>query len=84
MIARRIGWVYHAAMQPAEGIQHTLECHTAVLDAVLAGRARQALAATEALMALSRAMGRSLLRHADPALFDCNRAAAGQERASPG
>jgi DNA-binding GntR family transcriptional regulator len=71
-ISRRIGWIYHSRVRPEEGLGRTLECHLAVLDAVAAGRAREAVAASDRLIQFCDAMFDVLGAGVDPALFDCN------------
>lgn len=69
---RRIGYVYHTWVAPQEGLVRTLECHLAILDAVVSGRVHDAVAASDQLIAFSDSMFDLLGRGVDPALFDCN------------
>ena len=71
-ISRRIGWIYHSWVCPDEGLGRTLDCHLAILDAVLANRVGEAVAASDRLIAFSDSMFDVLGRGIDPALFDCN------------
>lgn len=71
-IFRRIGWIYHSSVRPHEGLARTLDCHLAILDAVVAGQVDAAVAASDALIAFSDSMFDVLGRGMDPALFDCN------------
>ena len=71
-ISRRIGWIYHSRVCPREGLGRTLDCHLAILGAVAAGRAQDAVAATDCLIAFCDSMFDVLGRGTDPALFDCN------------
>ncbi len=71
-ISRRIGWIYHSWVRPDEGLTRTLECHLAILDAVVAKRVKDAVAASDRLVAFSDSMFDVLDRGIDPALFDCN------------
>jgi DNA-binding GntR family transcriptional regulator len=71
-ISRRIGWIYHSFVCPDEGLQRTLQCHLAILDAVAARRIKDAVAASDRLIAFSDSMFDVLGRGVDPALFDCN------------
>jgi DNA-binding GntR family transcriptional regulator len=71
-IFRRIGWIYHSRVCPDEGLSRTLDCHLAILDAVAANRVRDAVAASDRLIAFSDSMFDVLGRGIDPALFDCN------------
>lgn len=69
---RRIGYVYHTWVAPQEGLVRTLECHLAILDAVVSGRVHDAVTASDQLIAFSDSMFDLLGRGVDPALFDCN------------
>ncbi len=71
-MSRRIGYVFHTWVAPEEGLGRTLECHLAILDAVVSGRAQEAVAASDRLIAFSDSMFDLLGRGVDPALFDCN------------
>jgi DNA-binding GntR family transcriptional regulator len=71
-IFRRIGWIYHRWVYPDEGLDRTRDHHLAILDAVAAGRVREAVAASDRLIAFSDSMFDVLGRGIDPALFDCN------------
>jgi DNA-binding GntR family transcriptional regulator len=71
-ISRRIGWIYHSWVCPDEGLDRTLDCHLAILDAVVANRTKDAVAASDRLIAFSDSMFDVLGRGVDPALFDCN------------
>ncbi len=71
-IFRRIGWIYHSRVQPQEGLARTLDCHSAILDAVLARQVEAAVAASDRLIAFSDNMFDVLGRGIDPALFDCS------------
>ena len=71
-IFRRIGWIYHSWVSPDEGLGRTLDCHLAILDAVVANRVKDAVAASDRLMAFSNSMFDVLGRGIDPVLFDCN------------
>lgn len=68
---RRIGWIYHSRVVPGEGLHRTVECHLAILDAVVAGQTREAVAASDRLVAFSDSMFDVLGEGVDPALFDC-------------
>ena len=69
---RRSGYIYHTAIRPQDGLDRTILCHLAVLDAVTAGRVKAAMAASDALIAYSSLMFDHLGQDADPALFDSN------------
>jgi DNA-binding GntR family transcriptional regulator len=71
-IFRRIGWIYHCVLRPAEGPGRTLDCHRAILDAVVARRAKEAVKAADALIAFNEAMLQALDGDIDPGLLDCN------------
>jgi DNA-binding GntR family transcriptional regulator len=71
-ISRRIGWIYHSFVCPDEGLQRTLDCHLSILDAVAARRIKDAVTASDRLIAFSDSMFDILGRGIDPALFDCN------------
>jgi DNA-binding GntR family transcriptional regulator len=71
-ISRRIGWIYHSWVRPQEGFGRSVECHLAILDEVAARRVKEAVAASDRLIAFSDSMFSALERGIDPALFDCN------------
>jgi DNA-binding GntR family transcriptional regulator len=71
-IFRRIGWIYHSQVRPDESLSGTLDSHTAILEAVANGRTKEAVAASDRLVAFVESMLDVLSRGIDPALFDCN------------
>ena len=71
-ISRRIGWIYHSRVCPDEGLGRTLDCHLAILDAVAARKVKEAVAASDRLIAFCDSMFEVLGRGINPALFDCN------------
>ena len=71
-ISRRIGWIYHSWVCRDEGLERTLEGHLAILDAVAANRVKDAVAASDKLIAFCDSMFDVLGRGIDPGLFDCN------------
>jgi DNA-binding GntR family transcriptional regulator len=71
-IFRRVGWIYHNWVRPAEGLGRTITCHLAILDAVAAGDATQAVSASEQLIAFNTVMLDVIEADIDPALLDCN------------
>lgn len=71
-IFRRIGWIYHSWVSPGEGLGRTIECHLAMLDAVAARHAEDAVAAADGLTAFVDGMFDAMERGIDPALLDCN------------
>ena len=72
-IFRRTGWIYHRLIRPEEGLQRTLACHLAILEAMLAGRVPQALAACDQTIDFVETMFDVLGPGIDPALFDAKR-----------
>jgi DNA-binding GntR family transcriptional regulator len=71
-IFRRIGWIYHNWVRASEGLDKTVECHLAILDAVAGGRVTEAVAASDRLIAFSDSMFDVIEAEIDPALLDCN------------
>ncbi|HVY14972.1 MAG TPA: GntR family transcriptional regulator [Rhodopila sp.] len=71
-IFRRVGWIYHSWVRPEEGLDGTIDCHLAILDAVAAGEIRQAVTASDALIGFSGGMLDVIEAEIDPALLDCN------------
>jgi DNA-binding GntR family transcriptional regulator len=71
-IFRRIGWIYHSWVRTAEGLDKTVDCHLAILDAVAGGRVTEAVAASDQLIAFSDSMFDVIEADIDPALLDCN------------
>ena len=71
-ISRRIGWIYHSWVRPQEGFGRSIECHLAILDEVGLRRVKEAMAASDRLIAFSDSMFAALERGIDPALLDCN------------
>jgi DNA-binding GntR family transcriptional regulator len=71
-IFRRIGWIYHSWVRAEEGLDRTVECHLEILDAVVSGRIREAVAASDRLIAFSDGMFDVIESEIDPALLDCN------------
>jgi DNA-binding GntR family transcriptional regulator len=71
-IFRRIGWIYHSWVRAAEGLDQTVECHLAILDAVADGRITEAVAASDRLIAFSDSMFDVIEAEIDPELLDCN------------
>lgn len=73
-IFRRVGWIYHNWVRPDAGLSRTIESHLAILDAVAAGKAEQAVEASDRLLAFSDSMVDIIEAEIDPALLDCNQA----------
>jgi DNA-binding GntR family transcriptional regulator len=71
-IFRRIGWIYHSWVRAEEGLDKTVECHLAILDAVAERRVAEAVAASDRLIAFSDSMFDVIEAEIDPALLDCN------------
>jgi DNA-binding GntR family transcriptional regulator len=71
-IFRRIGWIYHSWVRASEGLDKTVECHLAILEAVAGGRVAEAVAASDRLIAFSDSMFDVIETEIDPALLDCN------------
>jgi hypothetical protein len=53
-------------------LARTLECHLAILNAVVANRVKEAVAASDRLIAFSDSRFDALRQGFDSALFDCN------------
>ncbi|NDZ15941.1 GntR family transcriptional regulator [Variovorax sp. WS11] len=71
-IFRRIGWIYHMQTQQGVDLHDTVDGHIAVIDAVAAGKADAAIAASDRLMEFVEGMFDVLEREVDPALLDCS------------
>lgn len=71
-IFRRIGWIYHSWVRAGEGLGRTVACHLDIIDAVVASRVKEAVAASDRLIAFSDSMFGVIEREIDPALLDCN------------
>lgn len=69
-VFRRIGWIYHNWVRPDEGLERTLACHAAILDAVAAGQAKDAVAAVNQLITFSDSMFDVMARGMDPASWN--------------
>ncbi len=71
-IFRRIGWIYHSWVRAGEGPGRTIDSHLGILDAVVAGRTKEAVAASDRLIAFSDSMFDVIEREIDPERLDCN------------
>jgi DNA-binding GntR family transcriptional regulator len=71
-IFRRIGLIYHTWVAPAEGLDRTIACHLATLDAVAARQPDEAVAAADQLIAFVDSMFTAMEAGINPALLDCN------------
>jgi DNA-binding GntR family transcriptional regulator len=69
-IFRRIGWIYHSWVRAGEGLGQTVASHLSILDAVAAGRIKDAAAASDRLVAFSDSMFDVIANEIDPALLD--------------
>jgi DNA-binding GntR family transcriptional regulator len=70
-IFRRIGFIYHSAMPQRVGLAVSIDHHIAVLSAIAARRAGEAVAASDALIGFVDAMFDELEAVIDPSLLDC-------------
>ncbi len=64
--------MYHGSVRAAEGLDKTVECHLAILDAVAGGRVSEAVAASDRLIAFGNSMFDVIEAEIDPGLLDCN------------
>jgi DNA-binding GntR family transcriptional regulator len=71
-IFRRLGLIYHNWVAPHAGLDGTVACHLAMLDAVAARQPDAAVAAADKLVAFVDSMFDAMERGIDPALLDCN------------
>ncbi len=71
-IFRRLGLIYHNWVAPSAGLDGTIECHLAMLDAVAGRRPDAAVAAADRLVDFVDGMFDAMERGVDPALLDCN------------
>ncbi|HEY4175027.1 MAG TPA: GntR family transcriptional regulator [Rhodopila sp.] len=71
-IFRRIGWIYHSWVRTRQDLTQTVECHLDIIDAVVAGRVKEAVTASDRLIAFSDSMFGAIEHEIDPALLDCN------------
>jgi len=71
-IFRRLGWIYHSSVRPQNGLDRTVECHIAIIDAVCARDADRAVAAADELVEWVEDMLTVMDVGVDPALLDCN------------
>lgn len=70
-IFRRIGFIYHNAMPQRVGLSVSIDHHIAVLNAIAARRAEQAVAASDALIGFVDGMFDEMEAAIDPSLLDC-------------
>jgi DNA-binding GntR family transcriptional regulator len=71
-IFRRIGWIFHSAVAPCQGLAGTVAPHLEILEAVAARQGEAAVAASDRLMDFVGAMLDRMEQEADPALLDCS------------
>lgn len=72
-IFRRIGWIHHTQLAPsATGLDTTIDCHLAVLEAVANRHEEAALQATSELMDFVGSMFDAIEREVDPGLLDAS------------
>jgi DNA-binding GntR family transcriptional regulator len=71
-IFRRIGLIYHRWIAPHDGLDRTIACHLAMLDAVAGRDPDAAVAAADSLVAFVETMFDAMEHGIDPALLDCN------------
>ena len=71
-IFRRIGWLYHSKIAGGQNLQRSIDCHVALLDAVANRHIREAIAASDELIAFVDSMFDVLEREVDPSLLDCS------------
>jgi DNA-binding GntR family transcriptional regulator len=71
-IFRRIGWVHHRYIKGDTGLQTTIDCHLAVLNAVANRHIKEAMAASDALIDFVDRMFDVMEREIDPSLLDCS------------
>lgn len=71
-IFRRIGWLYHTQVLPAEGLLKTVDVHLALIDAVANCHVEAAITASDELTSFVDRMFDVLEREIDPALLDCS------------
>ncbi len=71
-IFRRIGWLYHTRLASGVGLDKTIDCHLAVIDAVANRHVEAALSAADALVDFVDDMFDAIEGEIDPALLDCS------------
>lgn len=71
-IFRRIGWIYHTQLSGHGGIDQTIDCHLAILDAVANRHEQQAIEATSTLIDFVGSMFDVIERSIDPTLLDAS------------
>lgn len=71
-IFRRVGWIYHTAVAPDQGLAGSVAPHLEILEAVAARNAEAAVAASDRLMGFAERMLGVMEREVDPTLLDCS------------
>ncbi|CAM5200595.1 hypothetical protein CDEF62S_00004 [Castellaniella defragrans] len=69
-IFRRIGWIHHTQLLPSAGLDTTIDCHLAILEAVANRHEDAALQATDELIEFVGSMFDAIEREVDPGLLD--------------
>jgi DNA-binding GntR family transcriptional regulator len=69
-IFRRIGWIHQT--QIAGNVSRTIDCHLAVLEAVINRQVDAAMTASDALIDFVDSMFDVMEREIDPSVFDCS------------
>jgi len=71
-IFRRVGWIYHTAVVPDQGLSSSIAPHIEILEAVAVRNAEAAVAAADQLIDVADRMLAVMEREVDPALLDCS------------
>jgi len=71
-IFRRVGWIYHTAVAPDQGLSTSIAPHIEILEAVAMRNAEAAVAATDQLIDFADRMLAAMEREVDPTLLDCS------------
>jgi DNA-binding GntR family transcriptional regulator len=71
-IFRRVGWIYHNSVAPAQSLLATMAPHLEILEAVAARQVEAAVAAADRLMDFADSMLDRMEREVDPVLLDCS------------
>ncbi len=71
-IFRRIGWIYHSQNKGNGGLQTTIDCHLAIINAIANHHVDEAVAASDKLITFVDSMFDAMEREIDPSLLDCS------------
>ena len=71
-ISRRVGWLYHRCVATPNNLLDTIDCHQAVVEAVVSRHADEAVAASDRLIDFVDSMFDVMERDIDPSLLDCS------------